>query len=80
MMITVVVPCYNEEQALPYFIPEIQQVAKTLETQYQVDLEVLLVNDGSKDGTLSLMRTSASHYQIVPYPPFSRNYGKEPAI
>ena len=34
MMITVVVPCYNEEQALPYFIPEIQQVAKTLETQY----------------------------------------------
>ena len=59
MMITVVVPCYNEEQALPYFIPEIQQVAKTLEAQYQVDLEVLLVNDGSKDGTLSLMRTYA---------------------
>ena len=80
MMITVVVPCYNEEQALPYFIPEIQQVAKTLETQYQVDLEVLLVNDGSKDGTLSLMRTYAGQYQNVRYLSFSRNFGKEAAI
>ena len=79
-MITVVVPCYNEEQALPYFIPEIQQVAKTLETQYQVDLEVLLVNDGSKDGTLSLMRTYAGQYQNVRYLSFSRNFGKEAAI
>ena len=79
-MITVVVPCYNEEQALPYFIPEIQQVAKTLETQYQVDLEVLLVNDGSKDGTLSLMRTYAGQYQNVRYFSFSRNFGKEAAI
>lgn len=80
MMITVVVPCYNEEQALPYFIPEIQQVAKTLEAQYQVDLEVLLVNDGSKDGTLSLMRTYAGQYQNVRYLSFSRNFGKEAAI
>lgn len=79
-MITVVVPCYNEEQALPYFIPEIQQVAKTLEAQYQVDLEVLLVNDGSKDGTLSLMRTYAGQYQNVCYLSFSRNFGKEAAI
>lgn len=79
-MITVVVPCYNEEQALPYFIPEIQQVAKTLETQHQVDLEVLLVNDGSKDGTLSLMRTYAGQYQNVRYLSFSRNFGKEAAI
>lgn len=79
-MITVVVPCYNEEQALPYFIPEIQQVAKTLETQYQVALEVLLVNDGSKDGTLSLIRTYAGQYQNVRYLSFSRNFGKEAAI
>ena len=79
-MITVVVPCYNEEQALPYFIPEIQQVAKTLETQYQVALEVLLVNDGSKDGTLSLMRTYAGQYKNVRYLSFSRNFGKEAAI
>lgn len=79
-MITVVVPCYNEEQALPYFILEIQQVAKTLEAQYQVDLEVLLVNDGSKDGTLSLMRTYAGQYQNVRYLSFSRNFGKEAAI
>lgn len=79
-MISVVVPCYNEEQALPYFVPEIQQVGKTLENRYQVALEVLLVNDGSKDGTLSLMRTYAGQYQNVRYLSFSRNFGKEAAI
>ncbi len=79
-MISVVVPCYNEEQALPYFIPELQQVAQTLERQYQVALEVLLVNDGSKDGTLSLMRTYARQYETVRYLSFSRNFGKEAAI
>lgn len=80
MMISVVVPCYNEEQALPYFIPELQQVAQTMEKQYQVALEVLLVNDGSKDGTLSLMRTYARQYETVRYLSFSRNFGKEAAI
>ena len=79
-MISVVVPCYNEEQALPYFIPELQQVAQTMEKQYQVALEVLLVNDGSKDGTLSLMRTYARQYETVRYLSFSRNFGKEAAI
>lgn len=79
-MISVVVPCYNEEQALPYFIPELQQVAQTMEKQYQVALEVLLVNDGSKDGTLSLMRTYAQQYETVRYLSFSRNFGKEAAI
>ena len=79
-MISVVVPCYNEEQALPYFIPELQQVAQTMERQYQVALEVLLVNDGSKDGTLSLMRTYARQYETVRYLSFSRNFGKEAAI
>lgn len=77
--ISVVVPCYNEEQALPYFIQEIQRVA-ALMAEKQVDLEVLLVNDGSRDGTLTLLRQYAKQYQNVRYLSFSRNFGKEAAM
>ena len=78
-MISVVVPCYNEEQALPYFIQEIQKVAAEM-AQKQVELEVLLVNDGSRDGTLGLLRNYAAQYPNVRYLSFSRNFGKEAAM
>ena len=77
--ISVVVPCYNEEQALPYFIQEIQKVAAEM-AQKQVELEVLLVNDGSRDGTLGLLRNYAAQYPNVRYLSFSRNFGKEAAM
>ena len=77
--ISVVVPCYNEEQALPYFIQEIQMVAAEM-AQKGVDLEVLLVNDGSRDHTLSLLRDYAKQYENVRYLSFSRNFGKEAAM
>lgn len=80
MTISIVVPCYNEEQALPFFIPEIQQVAKTMAETYEVELEVLLVDDGSGDGTLSLLRTYAKEHENIHYLSFSRNFGKEAAI
>ena len=78
-MISVVVPCYNEEQALPYFIQEIQIVAAQMR-QKQVELEILLVNDGSRDHTLSLLRDYAKQYENVRYLSFSRNFGKEAAM
>lgn len=77
--ISVVVPCYNEEQALPYFIQEIQMVAAEM-AQKGVELEILLVNDGSKDGTLGLLRDYAAQYHNVRYLSFSRNFGKEAAM
>ena len=77
--ISVVVPCYNEEQALPYFMQEIQSVAAQM-AQRQVDVEVLLVNDGSRDGTLGLLRDYAAQYPNVRYLSFSRNFGKEAAM
>lgn len=77
--ISVVVPCYNEEQALPYFIQEIQTVAAQM-AQKQVDLDVLLVNDGSRDGTLGVLRDYAAQYPNVRYLSFSRNFGKEAAM
>ena len=77
--ISVVVPCCNEEQALPYFMQEIQSVAAQM-AQRQVDVEVLLVNDGSRDHTLSLLRDYAKQYENVRYLSFSRNFGKEAAM
>lgn len=77
--VSVVVPCYNEEQALPYFIQEIQQVAAQMATK-QVELEILLINDGSRDNTLTLLRQYAKEYQNVRYLSFSRNFGKEAAM
>ena len=77
--ISVVVPCYNEEQALPYFIQEIQMVAAEM-AQKGVELEILLVNDGSRDGTLGLLRDYAKQYENVRYLSFSRNFGKEAAM
>lgn len=77
--VTVVVPCYNEERALPYFLPEIQRVAAQM-AQKQVEMEILLVNDGSRDGTLGLLRDYAKQYENVRYLSFSRNFGKEAAM
>ena len=77
--ISVVVPCCNEEQALPYFIQEIQKVAAQMAAK-QVELEILLVNDGSRDHTLSLLRAYAKQYENVRYLSFSRNFGKEAAM
>ena len=77
--ISVVVPCCNEEQALPYFMQEIQMVAAEM-AQKGVELEILLVNDGSRDHTLSLLRDYAKQYENVRYLSFSRNFGKEAAM
>ena len=77
--VTVVVPCYNEERALPHFMPEIQRIAAQLAAR-QVEVEILLVDDGSKDGTLGLLRDYAKQYENVRYLSFSRNFGKEAAM
>ena len=48
-LLTAIVPCYNEEEALPFFYAEISRVAAEMQA---VDFEFLFINDGSKDGTL----------------------------
>ena len=72
-MISVIVPCYNEEEALPLFYKEATTVLSGMETDY----ELLLVNDGSKDNTLSVMKDLAEKDEHVKYLSFSRNFGKE---
>ena len=75
--VTLIVPCYNEEESLPIFYRAVCYVARGL-PQYQISL--LFVNDGSKDGTLSVMRNLAAHDERVKYLSFSRNFGKEAAM
>ena len=75
-LISIVVPCYNEEEALPLFYKEITKVFK----QVKEDYELLLVNDGSKDSTLQIMKDFAKKDKHVKYLSFSRNFGKESAM
>ena len=75
--ITLIVPCYNEEAALPMFYDAVCSVAQELE---RYDITLLLVNDGSRDRTLSIMRELAQKDERVKYLSFSRNFGKEAAM
>ena len=80
-MISVIIPCYNEEAALPYFLPEVQKTADKLTVKYpELTFEFLFVNDGSRDGTLGLLRSYAKEDPRVRYISFSRNFGKEAAM
>lgn len=75
--LTLIVPCYNEEEALPYFYEEVCRVAGELKNY---ETELLFVNDGSKDNTLSVIKGFAEKDERVKYLSFSRNFGKEGAM
>ena len=70
--ISIVVPCYNEEESLPIFYKEICLVASKMK---KLDFEFLFVNDGSKDKTLNLLRDFSKKDKRVRYISFSRNFG-----
>ena len=74
--LTLIVPCYNEEEALPYFYEEVCRVVGEL----NYETELLFVNDGSKDNTLSVIKGFAEKDERVKYLSFSRNFGKEGAM
>lgn len=72
--ISIVVPCYNEEESLPIFYQEITKIAKEMK---KVDFEFVFINDGSKDKTLSILRDLSKKDERVRYISLSRNFGKE---
>lgn len=76
-LLSVIVPCYNEQESLPYFYQEIKKVEKKMD---YVDFEYIFVNDGSKDKTLDILRDFAKKDKKVRYVSFSRNFGKEAAM
>lgn len=75
-MISLIVPCYNEQESLPIFYEEVTKVVEKMDTEY----ELVLVNDGSRDKTLEVMRELAAKDSHVKYHSFSRNFGKEAAM
>lgn len=74
--ISLIVPCYNEQEGLPLFYREVLSVLNGMECDY----ELIFVNDGSKDGTLSILKEFAEENPHVCYLSFSRNFGKESAM
>ena len=76
-LISLIVPCFNEEKSLRLFH---EAVKKTEESMPDCRFELLLVNDGSKDKTLEVMRELAAEDSTVKYFSFSRNFGKEAAM
>ena len=77
---SIIVPCYNEEEAIPLFYNEISKIANLLKTKYKLITECIIVNDGSSDETLKTIKMLAQNDPILKYISFSRNFGKESAI
>lgn len=73
-LLSIVVPCFNEDEIVEIFLGEIQKTLK------DYNFEVIYVNDGSSDNTLKYIKELASKNSNVKYISFSRNFGKESAI
>lgn len=76
MKLSLIVPCFNEQEALPAFYREASSVLASLACEY----ELIFINDGSTDGTLSFLKELAAKDEHVTYLAFSRNFGKEAAM
>ena len=77
-LVSIVCPCYNEEAMLPLYEAAMQKIVFARLTDY--DFELILVNDGSKDKTLPIIRELAKKDERIKYLSFSRNFGKEAAM
>lgn len=74
--VSIVVPCYNESEAIPIFYDELNKIIPKLGTEY----ELILIDDGSADNTLTVIKALAEKDERVKYISFSRNFGKEAAM
>lgn len=80
-LISVIVPCYNEEEVLPMFYAEITKISAQMQDKHpELTFEYLFIDDGSKDHTLRDLRALAKKDCRVRYLSFSRNFGKEAGI
>lgn len=75
--ISVVVPCYNEQGALPFYYDKMKEVMALLP---ELSFEIIIVDDGSTDGTLEVAKQLAKSDDRIRYISFSRNFGKEAAM
>ncbi len=76
--ISIIVPCFNEEKALPIFYSELN---KTIESDFKEEkFEIIFIDDGSNDNTLSIIKSLKEKDNRLKYISFSRNFGKEAAM
>ena len=75
--ISLIVPCYNEQEVLPLFYEEVSRVTALMP---DYSFEFLFVDDGSKDSTLEILKSLSQNDERVKYISFSRNFGKEAAM
>ena len=75
--ISIVVPCYNEEEAIPIYYKEMSKIVKKMD---KVSFELIFVDDGSKDKTLEVLKELSKKDKKVRFISFSRNFGKEAGI
>lgn len=73
--LSIIVPCFNEEESIPYFYDEVKKVTKNMD----IKLELIFVDDGSKDKTLEVIKSKTDDKEVK-YISFSRNFGKEAAM
>ena len=79
--LTIIVPCFNEEQSIIPFYNEVIKVLENLYNQYQIGSNLLFVDDGSTDSTSEVVKKLAlEHPEKVSYIVLSRNFGKEAAL
>jgi glycosyltransferase involved in cell wall biosynthesis len=76
-LVSIVVPCYNEEKAVDQFFSVVDPILKEIDT---INYEFIYVNDGSRDSTEQKLKDLSSHFTNVRYLSFSRNFGKEAAM
>ena len=79
-LLTIIVPCFNEQEVLPLFLEAVEPVRNELETKHGLSTELLFIDDGSGDGTLALLREFHEKDESNRYISFSKNFGKEAAI
>lgn len=75
-MLSLVIPCFNEQEAIPIFYQETTKILKSI----NIDYELIFIDDGSKDNTLKILKNLATMDSHVIYMSFSRNFGKEAAM
>ena len=81
-LLTIVVPCYNEEEVLPETVKELGKILNDLIGQQKINAnsKLLFVNDGSKDKTWQLIKQYSQEFQYVTGIKFTRNYGHQNAL
>ena len=75
--VSIVVPCYNEEESIELFYTTVKKCLKELK---EIIFEFIFVDDGSKDQTYRVIKKMSENHEDVKYISFSRNFGKEAAI